>query len=78
MAHTQDSSNPTEDSNTPRPVQSGRGVELGCAESKADIDDGVDVTLVRWMLSLSPAERLATLQRNVNAVARIRAFNESR
>jgi hypothetical protein len=27
-----------------------------------DADDGVDVTLIRWMLSLSPAERLAVLQ----------------
>ena len=24
--------------------------------------DGVDVTLIRWMLSLTPAERLAVLQ----------------
>lgn len=25
-------------------------------------DDGVDVTLIRWMLSLTPEERLAVLQ----------------
>jgi hypothetical protein len=25
-------------------------------------DDGVDLTLVRWMLSLTPAERLEALQ----------------
>jgi len=28
----------------------------------ADADDGVDVTLIHWMLSLSPEERLAVLQ----------------
>jgi hypothetical protein len=27
-----------------------------------DDDDGVDVTLIRWMLSLSPEDRLAVLQ----------------
>jgi hypothetical protein len=26
------------------------------------VDDGVDVTLIRWMLSLTPEERLAVLQ----------------
>jgi hypothetical protein len=25
-------------------------------------EDGVDVTLIRWMLSMTPAERLQTLQ----------------
>jgi hypothetical protein len=32
-------------------------------------DDGVDVTLVRWMLSLSPEERLAVLQGFVDSIA---------
>ena len=32
-------------------------------------DDGVDVTLIRWMLSLSPEERLAVLQGFVDSVA---------
>ena len=31
-------------------------------------DDGVDVTLIRWMLSLSPDERLAVLQGFVDSV----------
>ncbi len=35
-------------------------------------DDGVDVTLIRWMLSLTPAQRLDVLQRHVNAVLEIR------
>jgi hypothetical protein len=30
---------------------------------------GVDLTLIRWMLSLSPAERLDVLQRFVDSVA---------
>jgi len=34
-------------------------------------DDGVDVTLIRWMLSLSPAERLAVLQGFVDSVAEL-------
>jgi hypothetical protein len=36
-------------------------------------DDGVDETLIHWMLSLTPAERLRALQRHVNAVNRLRA-----
>jgi len=31
-------------------------------------DDGVDVTLIRWMLSLSPEERLAVLQGFVDSI----------
>ncbi|MGA2270105.1 MAG: hypothetical protein ABSH44_16665 [Bryobacteraceae bacterium] len=30
--------------------------------------DGVDVTLIQWMLAMTPAERLATLQDFVNFV----------
>jgi hypothetical protein len=35
-------------------------------------DDGVDLTMVRWMLSLSPSERLHVLQENVGAILRLR------
>jgi hypothetical protein len=35
-------------------------------------EDGVDLTLIRWMLSLSPAERLQVLQENVAAILRLR------
>ena len=38
-------------------------------------DDGVDVTLIRWMLSLTPSERLQVLQQNVKSLARL--CNES-
>jgi hypothetical protein len=34
--------------------------------------DGVDLTLIRWMLSLTPAERLEFLDQHVNAIAAIR------
>jgi hypothetical protein len=37
--------------------------------------DGVDLTLIRWMLSLTPAERLRVLQNFVNSVRKIRAKN---
>jgi hypothetical protein len=37
--------------------------------------DGVDLTLIRWMLSLTPAERLQVLQRFINSVEEIRAQN---
>ena len=32
-------------------------------------NDGVDVSLIRWFLSLSPAERLRVLQDTVNAIS---------
>jgi hypothetical protein len=36
-----------------------------------DPDDGVDVTLIRWMLSLSPEERLAVLQGFADSVVEL-------
>ena len=38
--------------------------------------DGVDLTLIRWMLSLTPAERLQFLQNHVNGILAIRALND--
>jgi hypothetical protein len=38
-------------------------------------EDGVDLTLIRWMLSLTPAERLDVLQGFVDSVLEIRAWN---
>lgn len=37
--------------------------------------DGVDLTLIRWMLSLTPAERLEVLQAAVNSILDIREQN---
>jgi hypothetical protein len=34
-------------------------------------DDGVDLSLIRWMLSLTPAERLRTLQNNTRALEKL-------
>ena len=38
-------------------------------------DAGVDLTLIRWMLSLSPAERLQVLQDNLYSILRLRGGN---
>ncbi|HTC87587.1 MAG TPA: hypothetical protein VK686_04770 [Bryobacteraceae bacterium] len=37
--------------------------------------DGVDLTLIRWMLSLTPAERLEFLEQRVNEIITIRELN---
>jgi hypothetical protein len=39
-------------------------------------EDGVDLTLIDWMLSLTPAERLNFLQRQVNRILAIRELND--
>ena len=31
-------------------------------------EDGVDLTLIRWMLSLTQAERLEFLQKQINSI----------
>ncbi len=38
-------------------------------------EDGVDLTLVRWMLSLTPAERLEFLEERTNEILTIRELN---
>jgi hypothetical protein len=38
-------------------------------------EDGVDLTLIRWMLSLTPAQRLEVLQQHINAILEIRHAN---
>jgi hypothetical protein len=38
-------------------------------------DDGVDLTLIRWTLSLTPAERLAFLEDRIADILTIRALN---
>jgi tripartite-type tricarboxylate transporter receptor subunit TctC len=39
-------------------------------------EDGVDLTLIRWMLSMTPAERLQTLQQTVESILRLRCAIE--
>ena len=38
-------------------------------------DDGVDLSLIRWMLSLTSAERLEFLDDRINDILRIRELN---
>lgn len=38
-------------------------------------EDGVDLTLIRWMLSLTPSERLRFFQRHINRILTIRELN---
>lgn len=38
-------------------------------------DDGVDLTLIRWMLSLTPEQRLEALQSAVQGILEIREQN---
>lgn len=40
--------------------------------AEARVDDGVDVTLIRWTPSLTPQERIDVLQANADALARLR------
>jgi hypothetical protein len=40
--------------------------------------DGVDLTLIRWMLSLTPAERLQVLQSHLNRILAIRELNAAK
>jgi hypothetical protein len=41
-------------------------------------EDGVDLTLIRWMLSLTPAERLAFHEEQIDDVLAIRDLNAVR
>jgi hypothetical protein len=38
-------------------------------------EDGVDLTLIRWFLSLTPAERLDYVQRRANDIVAVRRLN---
>ena len=38
-------------------------------------DDGVDLTLIRWTLSLTPIERLEFLEERINEILAIRELN---
>ena len=35
-------------------------------------ESGVDLTLIRWMLSLTPAERLQMLQQTIRSILRLK------
>ena len=38
-------------------------------------EDGVDLTLIRWTLSLTPEERLRFLEERINEILAIRELN---
>jgi len=38
-------------------------------------EDGVDLTVIRWMLSLTPAERLNFLEERTSDILALRALN---
>lgn len=42
------------------------------------VPSGVDVSLIRWLLSLTPAQRLAVLQGAAQSLARLRNVRTSR
>lgn len=48
-----------------------------CEGKPTHSEDGVDLTLIRWMLSLTPAERLEVLQNNVRSILRLRGEAEA-
>jgi hypothetical protein len=52
------------------------------ADSEAPVpdygEDGVDLTLIRWMLSLTPAERLQFLEERTEEILAIRELNAGR
>jgi hypothetical protein len=39
-------------------------------------EDGVDLTLIRWFLSLTPAERVEYVEQHMNGVLSARKWNE--
>jgi len=52
--------------------QTTAGRETSC-ETHAQADDGVDVSLIRWMLGLTPTERLQAAQDMVNTIWMLRS-----
>jgi hypothetical protein len=52
------------------------------ADSEAPVpdysEDGVDLSLIRWMLSLTPAERLQFLEERNEEIRAIRELNAGR
>lgn len=41
------------------------------------IKDGVDLSLIRWMLSMTPTERLQVLQQTIRSIMRLRGGKPS-
>jgi hypothetical protein len=55
----------------PDPDNAGAGLGPLAGPEPTLREDRVDLTLVRWMLSLTPAEPLQVLQQNVRSILRL-------
>ena len=53
------------------PHEEGSSAPSGTVEPTYS-EDGVDLTLIRWMLSLTPTQRLEVLQEAVWSIERLR------
>ena len=49
--------------------------DCGEVQETAYSEDGVDLTLIRWFLTLTPLERLQVLQGQMNSFAKLRRLN---
>jgi hypothetical protein len=59
----------------PRPAEVNPQSAIGNLQSPIEASfspDGVDLTLIRWMLSLSPCDRLAVAQATAQSIVRLR------
>ena len=54
------------------PPEMPQGTIPSYANRPTHSEDGVDLTLIRWMLSLTPAERLQVLHRNLRSIMKLR------
>lgn len=58
---------------TPPVLEPSRGVVSDPSVERATHSpDGVDLTLIRWMLGLTPTERIEVLQASVRSILRLR------
>jgi hypothetical protein len=61
------------------PIDDNTGATRNSTErSESAGDDGVDITLIRWMLSLSPRERLRVVQDTAESILRLRNARRNR
>jgi len=56
--------------NEPKPPLSEEAFSPGITNTYTN--NGVDLSLIRWMLSMTPTQRLQTLQNNIRSVMRLR------
>ena len=66
------------DRSYPDEVTDSGGIPSDPAPAPEYGEDGVDLSLIRWMLSLTPAERLQFLQQRIDDIAAIRELNARR